>query len=177
MSTNVRSCCLKRVCHYFESLGDAADTAHVLLDLGYAARLQGDNARALAYYTESSAMFHELRYSWGIAAVQLARGYLAQAQGDAAQAAVCFVESLVRYRDLGHREGISVALAGLAGATGSRVSRRKQPGCSGQHRHCAMRSASSGNQSSVISTRAIWQTYVLSSTRHSLQRHGWRDRP
>ena len=56
---------------------------------------------------------------WGIAAVQLALGGVAQAQGDAPRAAAYFAESLVRYRELGHREGISLCLAGSAGAAGS----------------------------------------------------------
>src|SRR5206468_3762823 len=49
----------------------------------------------------------------------LALGYLALAQGDAPRAAAYLAESLARYRELGHREGISLCLAGWAGAVGS----------------------------------------------------------
>jgi hypothetical protein len=102
----------------FRELGDQFWYGHVLQERGYAARLQGDDARAAASYAESLDLFQDLGNMWGIAAVQLALGYLALAQGDAPQAAACFTESLVRYRELGHQEGISVCLAGAAGAAG-----------------------------------------------------------
>ncbi len=103
----------------FRELGDQFWYGDALLCLGYAARLQGDDARAAACYAESLALFRDLRHVWGIAGTQLALGWLAQAQGDAPRAAACFAESLVRYQELGHREGISLCLAGSAGAAGS----------------------------------------------------------
>jgi predicted ATPase/class 3 adenylate cyclase len=103
----------------FRELGDQLWYGHVLLERGYAARLQGDNAGAAARYAKSLDLFQDLGNMWGIAAVQLSLGYLALAQGDAPRAAAYFAESLARYRELGHQEGISVCLAGSAGAMGS----------------------------------------------------------
>jgi predicted ATPase/transcriptional regulator with XRE-family HTH domain len=104
--------------HLFHELGDQLMGIHALVSLGYAARLQGDNARASACYAESLALAQNQGNTWSMAAIHLALGDQAQAQGDAPQAAAYFAESLMHFREIGHREGISLCLAGLAWAAG-----------------------------------------------------------
>jgi tetratricopeptide (TPR) repeat protein len=104
--------------HVFHELGDQLMGIHALVSLGYAARLQGDNARVSACYAESLALAQNQGNTWSRAAIHLVLGDQAQAQGDAPLAAASFAESLMHFREIGHREGIALCLAGLAWAAG-----------------------------------------------------------
>jgi hypothetical protein len=92
-----------------------ADTLHIL---GGNARLQGDDARALALEQESLALCRELGFKSLIPAVLIGLGYIAQRQGDAARARGCFAEALTLCRESDNQQMLVVSLAGLARVAG-----------------------------------------------------------
>jgi hypothetical protein len=87
---------------------------HILAQI---ARLQGDDAGALALEQESEALCRELGLSM-LPVVLIGLGYIAQHQGDPTWARRCFAEGLALCRERGHQRGFPIFLAGLAGVAG-----------------------------------------------------------
>jgi len=95
-------------------LGDREGIANSCGYLGHVAVGQGDLAGARARYTESLALFRELKGKRGTAEMLCTLGMLTLFQGNPAAAHTQLRESLVMFRELGDRWYIALCLTGLA---------------------------------------------------------------
>ncbi len=98
-------------------LGDRRSEGAAIHCLAALARLEGDQARAVALYSESLTLRRELGDSQGVAVEQLNLGFMAFHQGDAHSAARMFADSLRSSYERADKYVMPPNLVGLAGVS------------------------------------------------------------